>query len=99
MVMSVKLTGAEIKKLLEAGARTLPGECGGFVHVSKYLRYTLDADQKPGFRVTDVAFGKKLKPIDLEKEYTCAVTNLLATARGFGTDFVADAPRVVDDEH
>ena len=33
------------------------------------------------------------------KNYTCAVTKLLATARGFGTDFVADAPRVVDEEN
>ena len=41
MVMSVKLTGAQIKQLLEVGARSLPGECGGFVHVSKYLRYVL----------------------------------------------------------
>ena len=38
--ISVKLTGAEIVEAFEVGVRSLPGECGGFVHVSKLVRYT-----------------------------------------------------------
>ena len=38
--ISVKLTGTELRELFEVGVRSLPGECAGFVHVSKFCRYT-----------------------------------------------------------
>mmetsp|Transcript_41573 Transcript_41573/g.130206 ORF Transcript_41573/g.130206 Transcript_41573/m.130206 type:complete len:379 (-) Transcript_41573:84-1220(-) len=95
-VISVKLTGAEIKELLEAGVRSLPGECGAFEHVSRRVRYVMDAARAPGARVSAATIDGA--PIADGREYAVAITTNLGSARGYGTDFVAEAPRVVDEE-
>ena len=58
----------------------------------------MDANLPPGKRVTDVRYGLNLEPIEHDKEYTVAITTKLGNSRGFGVDFIADAPRVMDEE-
>ena len=59
----------------------------------------VDAKLPAGKRVTEVCLGPDLDPVLPNSNYICGITTTLGKARGYGTDFVADAPRVVDEEY
>ena len=99
----LKLTGEQVRKSLELGAKRLPDECGSLFHVSSRLKYTInlhpaDPSTKKPVRPTvkDLLFDNQ--PIQLDKEYVVGVTD--STAEGkFGFDWMATAPRVIEEEH
>ena len=83
----VEATGQEILDALELGASQLPGESGGFLHVSG-MTYTVDLSVESSvlldengmfqgvegeYRVKDVTIGGE--PLDLEATYTLASHN------------------------
>lgn len=103
----VKATGQEILDALEMGARVVPDENGGFLHVSG-LSYTVDTsvpstvvvDDKKNFvkvsgerRVKDVKVGAEA--IDVNKTYTLASHNYMLIDGGDGINMFRDNEIVV----
>ncbi len=79
-IIMVKLTGAELKKVLK---RSVSGsreeEDGGFLQVSG-IRFTI-RDREP----QDIEVGRNREPLVPEKNYTVAITDFIATG-GDGYD-------------
>ena len=106
----VEVTGQQIKDCLELGARDLPGESGGFQHVSG-MTYTVDTSIPSSvvldemgmfvkvdgpYRVTDLQIGGE--PLDVEKAYTLASHNYLLKNQGSGASmFGADNVTMLQD--
>ena len=95
-VCLVEVTGRQIKDCLELGVWDLPGESGGFQHVSG-MTYTVDTripssvvldemgmfvEVAGPYRVTDLMIGGE--PLDTEKTYTLASHNYLLKSQGSG---------------
>lgn len=94
-VVVLKLLGQEVVKSLEKGCASLPNECGSLHHVSHQVKYSIDLSATKGSRVKDVTVNGK--PINLQKMYTVAVSSAMAQGR-YGFEWMAAAPRVVDEE-
>src|SRR5699024_10170692 len=79
--VSVELTGAEIKEILEHSVRNAPGENGGCLHVSG-MQFEYDSTKEAGDRVVkmEVKMGDEFEEIDPEGEYL--VTTNEFTGRG-----------------
>ena len=97
-IVVVKLSGADLVRSLELGAKSLPGECGGLHHVSSRLKYTIDlgaAHEKATPKVKNVLFDDA--PIDLTRIFTLAISDSLAQG-GFGFTWFKHAETVVAEE-
>ena len=96
-----EVTGQQILDCLELGARGLPGESGGFQHVSG-MTYTVDATIPSSvvvgedgmfqrvdgaYRVRNVTIGGE--PLDVERTYTLASHNYLLKEQGSGASMFA----------
>ena len=104
----VKATGQQILDALESGASAIPGEYGGFLHVSG-MSYEVDSRIKSSCvadadgmlsvtkgkrRVSNVKVGGE--PIDAEKIYTVAGANYTLLFNGDGQTAFDDAEYVKD---
>ncbi|MCQ2373142.1 MAG: bifunctional metallophosphatase/5'-nucleotidase [Phascolarctobacterium sp.] len=109
MVTSKKVSGQKLLDSLEMGARKLPNENGGFMHISGGS-YTIDTavpssvevDSKGAFirvngpyRVKDVIINGQ--PLDLKREYVVCSTNYALKYGGDGMTMFNDC-KVVQDE-
>ena len=105
----VEATGQEIIDALEMGSRAIPGESGGFLHVSG-MTYEINTEiessivttpeglfeSAPGERrVQNVKVGGE--PIDLEKTYTLASHNYLLKNAGDGYTMFQDNVLLLDE--
>ncbi|HAZ40626.1 MAG TPA: bifunctional metallophosphatase/5'-nucleotidase [Exiguobacterium sp.] len=88
---TVKLSGAEIKELLEISVGIAPKENGGFLHVSG-MKFEYDSTKAAGERVTktEVKNGDTYDLIDPAKTYVIA-TNAFTAKGGDGLTTFADA--------
>src|SRR5690625_976910 len=79
--VSVELTGAEIKEILEHSVRNAPGENGGFLHVSG-MKFEYDSTKEVGDRIVkmEVKIGDEYEEIVPEDKYM--VTTNEFTGRG-----------------
>lgn len=74
-IVTLKVTGAEIKAALENGVKAYPEPSGGFPHVSG-IKYTIDVGRPAGDRVEGITVNGQ--PLDLNKEYLLATNNFTA---------------------
>lgn len=89
---TVKLTGAEIKETFETSLKNLPGENGGFLHVSG-AKVEYDSSKPAGQRVVSIAYKNEegtYTPIDDHQTYTIA-TNAFTAKGGDGFTVLAKA--------
>ena len=105
----VEATGQQILDALEWGARSVPGENGGFLQVSgltyeihTYIESTAKADENTMFagvegeyRVKNVMVGGE--PLDLEKTYTLASHNYMLKNGGDGFNMFMDCNLLQDE--
>mmetsp|Transcript_14164 Transcript_14164/g.23565 ORF Transcript_14164/g.23565 Transcript_14164/m.23565 type:complete len:553 (-) Transcript_14164:267-1925(-) len=93
----LKLSGADIIRDLELGAKFLPQECGSLRHVSKRLKYTIviPQDRVKYPTVKDVMFDDQ--PIDLTRMYSVGMPGSQAKGK-YGFVWLKDAERIVDEE-
>lgn len=87
----VKLSGKEIKEILEHSVRQAPGENGGFLHVSG-MKFTYDSTKDVGDRVQSmkVKQGDVYSNIDKNKTYSLT-TNAFTAQGGDGFETFAKA--------
>ena len=104
----VEATGQQILDALEWGARSVPGECGGFLQVSgltyeihTYIDSPCVADETGAFlraegerRVKNVLVGGE--PIDPERTYTLASHNYMLLDQGDGFTMFAGSPLLLN---
>ena len=102
-------SGQHILDALEWATRNVPGESGGFLHVSgltyeihSYLPSTCTNDDKGNFTgVTGEYRVKNVKvngePLDLEKIYTVASHNYMLKNGGDGTNMFVNDPLLLDE--
>lgn len=69
------VTGAELKQLLENGAKAYPETLGAFAHVGG-MSYKIDADKPAGERVHSIWVNGQ--PIDMDKTYLLATNDFIA---------------------
>ncbi len=93
VVISVKVTGADLKAALENGVSQWERTKGRFPQVSG-IRFTFDPKRAPGERVLEVYVGGK--PLDPAKTYTCAINDYMGRG-GDGYAMFKNAPRVIDE--
>lgn len=105
----VQCNGQQILDALEWTARNVPGENGGFLHVSgmtyeihTYIESSVTKDDKGNFtgvageyRVKNVMVGGE--PLDLEKTYTLASHNYMLKSGGDGTNMFMNCPVLIDE--
>ncbi len=105
----VEATGQQILDALEWGARSVPGENGGFLQVSgltyeihTYIESSAKADENTMFagvegeyRVKNVMVGGE--PLDLEKTYTLASHNYMLKNGGDGFNMFIGCPILQDE--
>ena len=105
----VEATGQQILDALEWGARSVPGENGGFLQVSgltyeihTYIESSAKADENTMFagvegeyRVKNVMVGGE--PLDLEKTYTLASHNYMLKNGGDGFNMFMDCNLLQDE--
>ncbi len=103
MLCMIEVTGQQILDALEWGARSVPGECGGFVQVSglsyeihSYIESSCEADADGMFkgvlgerRVKNVLVGGK--PLDPAKSYRLAGHDFMLLSGGDGFSMFKDA--------
>lgn len=104
----VEVTGEELRDALEYSVSKLPGEFGGFMHVSG-MSFTVDVsvdsgvvlDDKGMFayvegerRVKDIMVGNE--PLDPAKVYTLASHNYVLKSKGDGYSMFADNNFLMD---
>ena len=109
MATVVEATGQEILDALEMGARSAPGENGGFLQVSG-ITFEIDATMKSSvvvddkknfvkvdgpYRVKNVMVGAV--PLDLAKTYTLASHNYMLKSGGDGINMFMDN-KILQDE-
>lgn len=105
----VEASGQEILDALEMGARALPDENGGFLHVSG-LSYEIDASIPSGVVLDDessfveVAGERRVKnvlvggePINPEATYKLASHNYMLKSGGDGFNMFMDNPLLLDE--
>jgi len=105
----IEASGQEILDALEMGARALPDENGGFLHVSG-LSYEIDASIPSGVVLDDessfveVAGERRVKnvlvagePIDPEATYKLASHNYMLKSGGDGFTMFMDNPLLLDE--
>lgn len=85
----VRITGQELKEVLEFAVRQAPNENGGFLHVAG-MKFFYDSTREPYDRVVAmyVVENGDLTPIEMNKEYV-ATTNAFTAAGGDGFDMLA----------
>ena len=100
----VEVTGQQLLDALEWGARSIPGELGGFLQVAgltyeihSYIESGCQSDEngmftgvKGEYRVKNVMVGGE--PLDLKKTYTVASTDYILIDSGDGFAMFAGAP-------
>ena len=89
---TMNLTGAEIKETFETSLKNLPGENGGFLHVSG-AKVEYDSSKPAGQRVVSIAYKNAegtYTPIDDHQTYTIA-TNAFTAKGGDGFTVLAKA--------
>lgn len=84
-IVTMKVTGAEIKEALEVGASGYPAAHGAFSHVGG-ITYKIDAAKPKGERVHSITV--KGAPIDSSKEYLLATNDFMAAGGDQYTMFV-----------
>lgn len=75
IVVTIKMTGAQIKEALEFASRKLPDQNGGFLHVAG-LKYKVDSKKEVGNRVNDIQVNGK--PINMEQSYKVGTNDYIA---------------------
>lgn len=73
-LVALRLTGAQVREVLEHGLAALPAGAGRFLQVSG-ITFTYRPQAPPGQRVTAVFLGDR--PLDPEREYVVATTDFL----------------------
>lgn len=86
-LVMLELTGEELDKALEWGARSNEGS-GGLLYVSAGFRYTVDAAKPPGERVSAFFEGKPIQPGRTYK----IVTNNFTASGGDGHEVLKNSP-------
>lgn len=91
-VIVKEYTGAQILAALEHGTASYPELAGSFAQVAG-ATFTLDLNQEPGKRVTDVKINGE--PLDLEKTYKVATNDFMAVG-GDGYEMLKEGKLVVE---
>lgn len=89
-IVTKKLTGAQIKEVLEFGVENYGVSFGGFPHVGG-MKYVVDPEQPIGKRIVSITVNGK--DIDMNKTYTVA-TNDFTAAGGDDYPVFANLPIV-----
>ena len=89
-IVTKKLTGAQIKEVLEFGVENYGVSFGGFPHVGG-MKYVVDPEQPIGERIVSITVNGK--DIDMNKTYTVA-TNDFTAAGGDDYPVFANLPIV-----
>lgn len=74
-IVTIEVTGQELKDALEVGAAGYPDAHGAFAHVAG-INYKIDPEAAAGARVHSVIVNGK--PLDLKQTYTLATNDFLA---------------------
>ena len=93
VVISVKVSGADLKAALENGVSQVERVKGRFPQVSG-ITFTYDPAAEPGQRVKEVYVNGQ--PLDPNKTYVVAVNDYMGRG-GDGYGMFKDAPRVIDE--
>ncbi|WP_018932950.1 bifunctional metallophosphatase/5'-nucleotidase [Gracilibacillus lacisalsi] len=86
-----KLTGAEIKEILEHSVRQAPAESGGFLQVAG-MKFNYDSTKEPGSRIVtmEVEVEGEYEDIDLDQTYLVTTNNFTGKG-GDGFEVFAQA--------
>ncbi|MEW9676816.1 5'-nucleotidase, lipoprotein e(P4) family [Lentibacillus sp. L22] len=76
-----KLTGAELKEVLEHSVHLAPEYHGGFLHVSG-MTFKFDSNREPGNRVVEMKVNKNGEYVDIDPDEAYLVTTNEFTAQG-----------------
>ena len=88
LVVTKKVTGAQLMEAIEHGLRLYPDFNGGFPQVSG-CAYTFDPSKEAGSRVVTLTVGGQ--PVDVKKEYLLATNDFMADG-GDGFGMLAEGP-------
>lgn len=88
-VVTVEITGKDLRRAIENGLRSLPDAAGRFPQVSG-MTIEADSSRPAGERVRSIKVGGQ--PLDEAKTYTVATNDFLARG-GDGYDMLRDAKR------
>jgi 2',3'-cyclic-nucleotide 2'-phosphodiesterase (5'-nucleotidase family) len=88
LVVTKKVTGAQLKQAIEHGIRLYPDQNGGFPQVGG-CAFTFDPAKEAGSRVVTLTVGEQ--PVDEAKEYVLATNDFMADG-GDGYDMLAAGP-------
>ncbi|MBP8692488.1 MAG: 5'-nucleotidase C-terminal domain-containing protein [Sedimentibacter sp.] len=86
LIVVKKITGEDLKAMLEWSVSDYPAAKGAFLQVSG-LEFSFDPAKEAGSKVLEVKVGGQ--PLDLTKEYTVAVNDFMA-AGGDGYEMLAN---------
>ncbi|MBE3594378.1 MAG: 5'-nucleotidase C-terminal domain-containing protein [Candidatus Carbobacillus altaicus] len=94
VIVTLKVTGAELKEALENGVSAVENKHGRFPQVSG-LRFTYDSRKPAGERIVDVEINTEegYKPLDPDAVYTIATNKFMAD----GGDFYTMLKKAQDD--
>lgn len=92
-VVTLRVSGAAVRRALENGLAQAPKAAGRFPQVSG-LTVEADVSRPPGSRVVSILVGGV--PLDDKRAYTVATNDFLARG-GDGYTMFADAPRLLPD--
>ncbi len=82
-IVTKKLSGEQVRQILEHGVKDYPEASGGFPHVSG-IHFVFDPAQKPGSRI--VSITRNGAPLDMKASYLVATNDYLAAGGdGFST--------------
>lgn len=87
-LVTKKLTGEQIKDVLEHGVKSYPATAGQFTHVSG-MKFKFDPNKEEGNRVYSITINDR--PIDMNKKYVVA-TNDFISAGGDGYPHFGSIP-------
>jgi 2',3'-cyclic-nucleotide 2'-phosphodiesterase (5'-nucleotidase family) len=91
VVMSIELTGAQLKEALELGVSTVEDGAGRFPHVSG-MSFVYDPSLEAGQRVLEVSVAGE--PLDENRTYTVAINDFIAEG-GDGYEMFVGAPQLI----
>ena len=92
-VISVKVSGCDLKAALENGVSQVERVKGRFPQVSG-ITFTYDPKAEPGKRIVEVKVGGQ--PLDCNKTYVVAINDYMGHG-GDGYTMFKDAPRVISE--
>jgi len=92
-VISVEVSGCDLKAALENGVSQVERVKGRFPQVSG-ISFTYDPSAKPGNRIVDIKVAGQ--PLDCNKTYVVAINDYMGRG-GDGYTMFKDAPRVVSE--